>query len=244
MTSFIILCLLWSFNCNNPQENYCTNCGVISYHSTIYDSSTNKFENRDLILPARICYKDSIIIQPSFSIEFWEYNGNEKGKTTIDHYSYLDLKTRTVYDYSSFSDTAKFIKKYTLPDSVNLSGGWSFWRKGLSYFSDSSQSLPDTTINHVSYQRVISKKVYTDSIRGSISYINIGYMRCDKKKMLFHIDRTYDDSHDCPIVRFEYLVTGYPWIKNEIEFIKESLSKEEMNVFNTWEQYAKNNPVK
>lgn len=218
--------------------------GIISYHKTIFDTSTNKFEDRDLIPPTRICYKDSIIIQPSFSIEFLDYNGYEKGKTNIDHYSYIDLKTRAVYDYSSFSDTAKFIKKYILPDSVNLSGGWSFWRKGLSFFSDSSHSLPDTIINQVSYQRVINKRVYADSIKGNTTYINLGYIRCDKKQMLFHIDRTYDDSHDCPIVRFEYMVTGYPWMKYEIEFVKESLSKEEMKVFATWEKYAKNNPVK
>ncbi len=76
----------------------------------------------------KVWYKDSLVILQSLLINIENENGIRKSNVVVDHYIFLDLKTRSFYEYKNFSDTAKFTKKYTQPDSVLIPSCWSFYK--------------------------------------------------------------------------------------------------------------------
>lgn len=231
-TAILTINLLLS--CVNPKKIF--NSGQIRLDSNIFDSTQKKYINYDYTSERKIWFKDSVIVQPALEVNFVEFKGKEEVTLIKVHYSYLDLRSKTVYDYSSFSDTAKILRAYILHDTANLPGCWSFWKENFRIFSDNPKELADTVINNITYKRIIKKFAEKN--------ITIGYLRCDKKGMIFHLDKNYDLKHDCPIVRFEYIYPGQSWIKNEILFVSDKLTDKEAKIFKKWEQYAKENPVK
>lgn len=140
-----------------------------------------------------------------------------------------------VYQYHSFSDTAKYYLKYALNDTTLINGGWSFYKRGISFFSDSTLNLTDTTIDGILYKRIVRKQLVKPDNQNLIN-TTIGYLRCDKKGFLIHLDKTFDENHFCPLTMYEYHLTGKPTIFAKLEFVSERLRRNEANIFEAWQQ--------
>jgi hypothetical protein len=103
------------------------------------------------------------------------------------------------------------------------------------------QPLPDTIIRGIKYERV---KVLTE--RENIQYKGTLYFRCDRPNSIFTFDPYFSKKIGCPCVK---LISQMPDDRNgalvlEVDFLRDTLSTDELKVFNAWEQYAKANPVR
>jgi hypothetical protein len=210
----------------------------------VYDEETKEWIKPSLSHDLKIWYKDSLVIQESVTVQYWTRYGKDTARVFVDHYSFLDLRNMSVYEYPSFSDTARLMRKYKLRPSENLGGGWSFFRSNVNYFSEGYLHMTDTIVENVQYKRVINKVSYNDTT-GEVTRIKVGYFRCDKKGALFNLDKGFPGTHECPMVKFEFIVQPkQPWIRTEIDFIANNLSEKELSIFNVWERYARDHPVK
>lgn len=219
-------------------------CGVILYKSMIHDS-TGKY-----VMPAyhkdrKLWYRDSVVIQEAVAVEIENEPGKkQRSRVYVRHYTFLDLRTRSFYEYATFTDTAKIMAKYTQPDSVNVGGGWNFYTYRDMFIEENMQSLPDTIMRGIRFKRIRSTKEETREEDGHHFWINIAYLRCDRKNSIFHIDRAFDERSDCPLTRLEWVSYGkQPWIYDEIDYVADTLSREETRIFDAWERNAKLNPV-
>lgn len=184
-----------------------------------------------------IWYQDSFAIE---EIKLVKFNTDSKGVQTrndeIEHYTFIDLRLHTLYDYSSFSDTAKLIKKISQPDSMFVDGGTNFYYAGKR-FRNAPESLPDTTIDQIRYKRikfclleVNPEKVYS-----------IGYLRCDQEDSMFSFEKPYCDSIGCVMLKIETFnkATNEIVISSEYNFLRDTLNPLEITVFDAWKNNAK-----
>ena len=236
--TFFIFCLLTTKIIGQKNSE-----GVIGFGQRIFNNETGQF-----VIPTyykdyiKIWYKDSTVIEESEAVySTKDITGKESICIEVDHYSYIDLRTKSFYDYPAFSADLMFNKKYTLPDSVT-GKVWNFYTYHKIWPPETISFLPDTIINSVLNKRI--KSTVIDST-GSLEEIDIGYIRCDKKNSIFHIDRGLDEKIGCPVTKIEFI---NPKTKRdyyaEIVFLADKLTPEELMVFDAWEKNAKQNPVK
>lgn len=188
-----------------------------------------------------IWYSDSAVIMEIPTIRFESKNGEPAIRNdTIMHYLFIDLKTMSFYQYGTFTDTATLQKSYWQPDSLYIDGGWNFYYAKKVVMLDKPESLSDTAINSILYKRVKFSTAEKQS-RGSYA---IGYIRCDRGRSVFSCEQLYSDSINCIMDKIE----SYNTITNKKEtatgtkFLRDSLNKDELKVFYTWERYAKKHP--
>lgn len=218
-----------------------SNEGTIIFRHRVYDSSSKQFIMTVVEQDRKIWFRDSFIIEPSFLLNISKDENGEKWDMVTDHYVFIDLKKRMFYEYSSFSDTAKLLKKYSQPDSVNITGGWNFYKYNKLMNEENMRNLPDTIIDGIEYKRLQSSKQWKLS-NGDWNYTYIAWLRCDKKNSIFHIDRSFDEKMNCPMVKFAYMVEGRsPWISDEIFFETDRLGDNERKIFMSWEKVANAN---
>ena len=62
--------------------------------------------------------------------------------------------------------------------------------------------------------------------------------------MIFHLDKTFDEKFECPLVRYDYYSPNYPQFNTWLEFTSNKLSSKEQKVFEAWERNANSDPVK
>jgi hypothetical protein len=233
-----VLFIAWT-SCSPTQK--ITDCGVVCVKFELYNKDTIPF------LPAfksnyRIWYKDSSAIE---EIQATNITTDTTGKTTTEvvvlHYTFIDLRSRSFFEYKNFADTAIVLKKYSQPDSTPLLGGWNFYFDRNIDYTGLPQPLDDTVISQVKYKRV---KFNRGS--GEKSYTSIGYFRCDKKGTMFRRDKSYSEKLGCPMVRTDNYPMGWkqPSSSMEVVFLSDTLTKEELKVFDAWERSAKLNPLK
>ncbi len=236
-------CCLWILMSCNTQR-HCTDCGTVLVAIKQYDSATGQYDKQGIMPDFNIWYKDSVIIE---EIKAVNIETNTSGVTTmatpVDHYIFIDLRTKMFFVYRNFSDTAKIMDKYTQPDSVEIrgTGGWRFYARNDLPKTEPLIYLTDTLI-----AGVIFKRIRIINSNDENNPVIIGYLHCDKKNSIFKFDKALSEKMGCPMVRFDYL----PSPKNpvptsaKIEFVSDSLTKEELQVFEAWEKNAKKYPVK
>lgn len=166
----------------------------------------------------------------------------EKRWVTLGHYLFIDLKSKSFYQFTSFSDTANLIKKYTQADSIGISGGWNFYYPydGLTR-TEPVEQMADTAVSGILYQRYkVVKKAKNEP-----DLVHVAYLRCDRKGTMFHYNKLFTAKIGCPMTRIDsYNVpAGKTSVSSEINFIRDSLTKEEERIFNAWRKYAEANPV-
>ncbi|HMH23009.1 MAG TPA: hypothetical protein VK563_14580 [Puia sp.] len=192
----------------------------------------------------RIWYMDSFVIEEIKGISiFVDPKGIETRKLSTEFYTFIDLRSKSFYDYKTFSDTARIIKKYTQPDSVAVFGGWNFYAPHSFHITEPIGKLADTIIKNISYKRV--RLVNTiESKTGPWKQITICYLLCGKKTLV-RIDNQLSAKMGCPIVRYDIQPTPQDRasLSTEIEFTANTLNPEELKVFNAWEKNMKLNPV-
>jgi hypothetical protein len=189
----------------------------------------------------KIWYKDSLAIEEIMLAKInTDINGKQTIKSLVEHYTFIDLRSDSFYEYQNFSDTAKITKKYYQPDSISVDGGWNFYGNNNFNYKDAPENLADTIINGISYKRV----KFNRSL-GNESLITIGYFRCDKKGSMFQFYKPYSEKIGCPMVKvYDFPVRKLQGpILTEVDFLSDTLSLQEQKIFEAWERNAKQNPV-
>jgi hypothetical protein len=218
-----------------------TSAGLIELNIQLYDTVGNQFSKPVLSIKDKVWYKDSIVIEEVHSIKIVSSSSQPATQEIIlENYRFNDLRTRMVYEYKHFADSAKITRIYSLDDTTKIYGGWDFKFKRKLEYQGSPEGLSDTIIDQIGYKRV--------KLKSAIKYnpfFMICYFRCDRKGTMFDIDPPLSKMIGCPLVK---IITFSP-IKqetpssSEINFLSETLTKEELKIFDAWERNAKNNPV-
>jgi hypothetical protein len=216
--------------------------GVIQLMGRSYDLSTQQYSKEDLLPYMNIWYNGNLVVEEIATIkETIDSNGYKK-ETPIAYYLFIDRSTKSFYHYSSFSDTACILDKYTLPDDSVMKGlgGWPFYKDFTFDSVGQSQYLKDTVINGNIYERIFFNVKENNKILPTVRYL-----RCDKTETIFSFNNSLRNKLGCPIVRIDYL----PTIDNpqpnssEIVFVRDKLLNEELKVFEAWEKNEKKYPV-
>ncbi len=225
----------------------CSNCGIVIAKIYFYDTTVNKYISKQTYGPdTKVWFKDSLVIEKAMGINIAFTNGHETGRKVIFmNYTFINLSKKSVYEYNSFSDTAKLVKKYILPDWNNGDVGWKFYAYKDLPRTESPEQMNDTVMNGILYKRLrlISKKLLNGRENKQIT---IAYFRCDKKGTMFQYDKHLSESIGCPMISFYNTPTPQnPFAAAaDIEFVTNTLTQEELKVFAAWERNAKLNPVK
>lgn len=245
MQNISIKILVFVLGLTSCKTQYAPNSmGLVIQKVRTYDSSTNSFILPKYFKDFKIWYKDSLVIEEAnhltistdaFQNETWEF--------ILDKYIFIDLRNMSFYEYNSFSDTATLLRQYTQDDSVHIDGGWNFYSYTPLVPDYNPETLTDTTMYGVTYNRFKRSRTILNDDCKKIS-VFIGYLRCDKKGSIFQFDKAFGEKMGCPLVMYEAkIIPDITWIKNELEFVADKLSPEELKVFATWEKFARKNQV-
>lgn len=237
-----ILLTISACGCNNQIKPFKN--GSVIIITKDQDSASAPLKKSNFFPAFKLWYKDSCIIEEiKVSETSLDSNGHSIRKSYLHHYSYIDLTTGYYYDYGTFSDTAKLLKKYHITKREDVHG-WNFMPYLKKPSPQYSKILRDTIISNTSYKRYM---IYSKGMQDSSKTVEVlGYARCDKKGTLFDFGISFGTLHECPITRIDYLPTKeQPLILAfEIEFLSESLTAEELKVFEAWKRNAKQLQVK
>jgi hypothetical protein len=192
----------------------------------------------------KVWYKGKLFIEEIKTIETHrDTNGVTTRKTPLAYYLFMDRKSKSFYHYSSFSDTAKILDKYILPDTAMMRSlsGWAFYKNWDINIAGSIKTLTDTLIDKVAYRRV-----QLPIISNGFLVTIIAYQRCDRKGSIFQFDKNLGKKLGCPVMRIDDLPSPeYPIpISSEINFLRDSLTKEEIKIFEAWKKNMKKNQIK
>lgn len=222
----------------SSQRN-CTNCGLVVSKLKFFDTVAYRYIDNQIYWPDhKIWYKDSMVIEEISGIYIkTDTAGQEWRKVEVLHYTFIDLRSRSFYDYITFSDTARIIKQYTQPDSLGVPGGSFFYVPRDLTITEPVQVFTDTVIENIIYKRI----KFSNGNRSSI-----GYLQCDRKGTLFQFYKLYGEKVGCPMVRIDDLSTPESPIStsSQVDFVIDHLTQEELKVFSAWERNAKRNPIK
>jgi hypothetical protein len=241
----VIICitiLTFCISCSSTKPY--SNCGVVVLSLNRFDTTEKVYKHNEKYWPdKKVWYKDSFIIQRIPTLSMSRIGNNVTREVGVKCYTFIDLGSKSFYEYSSFSDTATLLRKYTQPDSVDLEGGWNFWRSIKVNLREDLLPLMDTIINGINNKRVRFR--IGDTKTQSLNEY-IGYFRCDKKGSLFQLNKKLSEEIGCPLVRVDEVLTpqspiGYSEL---IEFVSSELTSEESKVIIAWQRYAKENPVR
>ncbi len=190
----------------------------------------------------KLFFKDSVSVQEIRGVTTITDTANKKTVTyPLLFCRYIDLRSKALYDYETFSDTASIIHKAILPDSLMLDGGWSFYSEKAPIIQGTPETIPDTVINNINYKRAKFIFSWTDPKK---TYL-IGHFICDGRGDMFSLEKAYSRRQNCILVSFfDYKVNSVkPFASVELSFLSSILSKEELKILDTWERNAKNNPI-
>jgi hypothetical protein len=216
--------------------------GFIQLRFRNYDSTERTYIKEAFMTDRNIWYKGKIVIEEVRIIKDTDSNGVLIREKPVAYYLFIDRGSKSFYNYSSFSDTARILDKYTQADTAEIRGlgGWSFYKDHDMNIVDSMLFLPDTIINNIAYKRNQVFFKASNKLRPGIIYL-----RCDKKGTKFIFDKKLSEKLGCPILRIDYLPTfeNPSPVSSEILFIRDSLTVAEIKVFNAWEKNIKKYPV-
>lgn len=225
--------------------NIKSNSGKLIYGKRFKTANRKGYFKDPLYADKNILYRNSYVIQEARKAAFFvDANKKETVDTSVTHYIFFDLERKVIYEFNSFSDTASLIKKYPLIDSVLIDNGWNFYRYSNLIYREGIKKLPDTLIDGKNYQRITGTKT-VKGVKEDAFHTRTGYIRCDINNPLFHFDRALDDSLGCTIVRIDYTIMPQNiGMSSFMNFVRKGLTPEESKVFNSWERFAKKNPLK
>jgi hypothetical protein len=232
------------FSCNAKNTNV-MNGGFIIYSKKYALPGTGVFAPAREAKDYLIWYKDSAVILESQRLFITSMNGVEQYKVKTDHYVYIDLRKRVYYDYTSFSDTARLIRKYTKPDSTYLDGCWNFLGNIKFLPETAFNNLPDTMIDGIPHN-AYRWNVKDSASEGLVDITVTAFTRCDKKSSMFSLEKMFSKKTGCPVVGWTFITqsAAIPGTLGWLKFNRNTLTPEELKVFAAWEKAAQANPVK
>lgn len=237
VTAVGLLCCFCNPKKSNGTAIQGDSMGVFNLKTEFYDRNGKS----TFLGPMKIWYFDSVAIEELVTIKsVTDTLKNTTVSIIPEAYRYIDLKSNSWYLYKTFDDTARILKRGTLPDTVFVDGGWTFYVNNLP-MKGKPEVLPDTMIGAIKYRRIKFSPVK----RGPASYI-IGYLRCDNNKgKLFSLEKDFSTSMNCTMTRYFEFREGAlrPFASSELEFLSDTLSAKELKVFAAWEKNQRDYPV-
>src|SRR5687768_10516657 len=95
------------------QKEKCHNCGSILWKHRILDKTTGKFISPINDRDRKIWFMDSLIIGEGSHVDIIRNEfGKETYHTYVGEYTFIDLRTKSFYEYQTFSDTARIVDSY------------------------------------------------------------------------------------------------------------------------------------
>jgi len=212
--------------------------GIVQVKTQFYDTAGKI----TFAAATRVWYQDSSTIQEIKKIRMVT-DTNNITTTTYDivMYRYIDIKSRTWYDYQSLSDTSVIINKGSLPDSGFRDQGWSYFSNKVNQIRGNPDMLEDTVMGTISYKRAKFNSIQYDPQK----IFSIGYFRCDNKWKMLSLEKDFSKSLNCTLTKIcDYSTVNYVLIGSmEIESLADTLSQHEMKIFSSWNRNVVENPV-
>jgi len=235
--------LLPIFIVSCTSQNKFTKAGVIHVTTKFYDKLTQQYTIETIFPDMKLWYNKELFIEEIKTVETYrDTNGVATRKTPVAYYLFIDRNSKSFYHYSSFSDTARIIDKYILPDTAMIKGmgGWAFYRGSGISVAGTLETLTDTII-----EKIVYKRTQVPVISNGFQVTIIAYQRCDRIGSVLQLDENLGKKLRCPVTRMDYLpssVDPMP-ISSEINYLRDSLTKEEIRIFDAWEKNMKRHPV-
>lgn len=231
-------------------QNEYLKSGVVIHGYRQIDLKTNEVSIPEYHRDWKVWYMDCLIIQEAGLVHINEdTNSIETWYSDVLYYTFIDLRTRSFYRYSSFSDTATMIKCcYTQADSVPVGGGWNFYYHPAPKKVINTLPMSDTIIDNKVYKRAFSSPNSSEDSSSEREVRKIYYFDCSRENSMFTINYNISKLFDnCPLVRIEYLPN-----KSEdnfmaisfVEFLADTLTENEIKVFNVWKEKSKKFPLR
>jgi hypothetical protein len=153
----------------------------------------------------------------------------------------VDLKSKTYFDFYTFSDTSKCFKKGILPDSLFKDGALSFHSDKKNEIEGVPEILSDTTINNRSFHRT---KFFTKGYDSLKSY-SIGFYPAEMPYSILSLEKSFSKSKNWYLQKILDYATAIaaPYAEMEVDIIAHELTPAERKIFDAWERYAKAHPV-
>jgi hypothetical protein len=247
----VILFFLSFITLSCKAQKNCNNCSTVIAKQYDYDSVENRYVTSEFYSPStKILYKDSTVIVKAMGLVIiTDTSGHTTTEVKLAYYTYIDLTNKSFYQYSSFTDTATITTKFTVTDSNKSQVEtvlWSFYDLPIKQADSFFKILPDTSITGVIYKRKSFIQEFIGRNDRLFKNTIVGYYRCDKMKTLFRYGENFSKEEPCPFVRAEFFsLPLLPRSKSlmEVEFVSDTLTSEELKVFDAWKKNAKKYPV-
>jgi hypothetical protein len=229
----LVVFLLIAYSCNKKLILYKEGNVAFKY----YESDMNQKLGK--ILPSSeqlIWFKDSVVImERKMMDQYYENDSITRRINKLIGFTYLDLKNMRCQDYLKMHDTAKPVTNYRLTDKEFLCFGFYILPKP---FKASQLVFPskDTVIGDKKFKMV---RVFNKLDSSGYEY----YLQKRLSDNIFHLNAFLDNSFpEFQVVKiiFYYNVLSKRVSVTEINFIADSLSKQQNAIFKQWENNSRN----
>lgn len=225
---------------NSPQV-IPINEGYAFRNSMSYDSIKKEYVlNRQL----KYIFKDSSLIVGRDQLN--RYTNMVTGETRtwmeVIGYTYIDLRTKSFFLYTTLTDTATITDSYLQPAEGRPKGGWGFFKKA-GRLAEGFIWLNDTAINGVVYKR--TKSFYPWEPGGTdTSWHEVYFFDCNNKTPFLNVGQASNGPENGVITRTEsHIYRNGLRLREEIEVVLMKLTAEEEKVFAAWKRNASQHPV-
>lgn len=247
--NWLICLFIFLLGCASQKKN--SHSGVLLFELRMQHFNSNEIIVPDYSSDIKMWYWGRYVIQRIMLIRIFDSADVHKWRSEESFYTFLDLKTRNYFRYSSFSDTAKMIQCcYTTTDSLGIEYGWNFFYKPAIVKKTEITFLTDTVLNDVTYKRGISFRNKTLPDKKTIVEPNqIYYFHTTQKAPVFTLNHSLTERTGYPVTRIDFFDSfksdhaKFRWIR-QIRFEADSLTESEKNVFKKWIENARLNSVK
>lgn len=210
--------------------------GVVSVGFRLYKQvATPSFRQNH-----KVWFKDNWVIK---EVKVTKFKTDENDKQTVEeavqYYLFANLDSNFFYEYGTFSDTASLKRKFFENETTKVTDATELYFKKNIDYTGVPESLNDTIVEDIVYKRIkFRTKLGEDDV------FTIAYFRCDIENPLYVVNRY--SGLNCPIVKvYDYPPDfSRPIESLEVKYLSDTLTAEEIKVFNAWERNEKNNPVK
>jgi hypothetical protein len=242
---YLLLCICYIYACGStyPSNRSSSDVILVEIVADISPPGAEGPTDPGQRVRSKVWYKDSFAIEEIVSIKsVFESGKGIKHEYPIQHYRFTDLRKRAIYLYQTLTDTATCFRNFSFSDSVEIVGGWGFnFRRSIKV-----EALPAAGKDTV-WDGVIYKRMYLSCNENNRKVFRVVFFRCDKKFHPFNFDSSLSEKTGCPLTLSYYTDSSFsakPILMDKIEFLRDTLTKVENNIFDAWERYAKAHPVR
>jgi hypothetical protein len=223
-------------SCGSAQEKaQCT----VNYITTFYgENGKVAFTGK-----TKLWQNGNLFIQQVYTIKI---NTDEYNKKTVEYEPRFcrltDLGARCFYDFHMLSDTSSCFSSGNLPEFPVSEGAWPFYSDKIEQIDGTPEMLKDTIIKGKNYKKIkyclksfdCTKNYFVGLFPDGMAYSELSFEKKFSKEKNWLLSK-----------RFHYNIgSQYPSVLQEIEFLSDKLSAPEERIFDAWEKYAREHPVK